>query len=300
MIIPTYNRAETLEKCLKALSAQTMEKSGYEIIVVDDGSTDGTADLLASLTDRFPVDLKYLWQENKGPAAARNAGIKVSDGKILLFTGDDIIPDADMLSEHLKCHGAHPENEAAVLGYTTWSDEITVTPFMRWLESSGVQFGYGELEGLDEADPGRFFYTSNVSVKKNFLTANGLFDEDFPYAAYEDTELGLRLKEKGLRLYYSKKAVGRHEHPTSLAAACARMVKVGESGEIYAKKAGRRSEPPGPDEAWAVREMKSCKFHIYYQLAKFFETRAVSGHIFRYITEYYCRLGARAYMDKNK
>ena len=74
VIIPTYNRAETLRKCLKALAAQTFPASGAEVLVVDDGSGDNTEEVAASFIKEGAVETKYLRQENKGPAAARNLG----------------------------------------------------------------------------------------------------------------------------------------------------------------------------------------------------------------------------------
>ncbi|MBU2575182.1 MAG: glycosyltransferase family 2 protein [Elusimicrobia bacterium] len=300
VIIPTYNRVDTLKKCLQALSGQTYNRSDYGIIVVDDGSGDRTADYAAALKKDFPVELEYLRQKNKGPAAARNLGIKAAQGTIVLFIGDDIIADPRLLEEHAAWHVEHAGAESAMLGYTTWSEEITITPFMKWLESSGVQFSYDTIADKNEVDPERFFYTSNISLKKDFMTRNGLFDEDFRYAAYEDMELGRRLKEKGLKLYYNKKAVGWHEHATSLDAACARMIKVGESGEIFRIKTkqerGFTESPASP----ARKVLRMCKFRIYYQLARFFENRAVNESVFKYIVEYYYRIGVRLYRDRNK
>jgi glycosyltransferase involved in cell wall biosynthesis len=300
VIVPTYNRVDTLKKCLKALARQTFNRADYEIIVVDDGSNDGTADYLASLGSGYPAALRTFSQANRGPAAARNLGIKAARGKIVLFTGDDIIADSRLLAEHVRCHSAHPEIEAAVLGYTTWSKEIKITPFMRWLESRGVQFGYGQIAGKDEVDPWRFFYTSNISLKKEFFDRNGSFDEDFKNAAYEDIELGWRFKRKGLKLFYNTNAVGWHEHATSLDAACARMIKVGEAGMLYLQKIGQKPVLGEPKMSSLIKILKTCKFYIYYMLAKGIESRLVNESVYKYIMDYYYRIGARGYRGINK
>jgi glycosyltransferase involved in cell wall biosynthesis len=283
VIIPTYNRKETLKKCLAALSGQTCPASGYEVILVDDGSTDGTGDPANPWVSGQYGNVRYFRQEHKGPAAARNLGIRNAAGEIILFTGDDMIAEPGLLAEHAAWHGKNPAESAALLGYVTWTREGEITPFMRWLESGGPQFSYGGLEGKTEADPRRFFYTSNISVKKNFLAANGLFDEEFPYAAYEDAELGLRLAAKGLTLGYNRRAAAFHDHFTSLEAACARMVKVGESSVLLARKTGGGARWP---EKTALRRLLSLlKFAVCYPLAKWYERRSVNEGVFRYVLD---------------
>src|SRR4030042_1621138 len=115
VIIPTYNRKEKLEKCLKALFRQTYPRSRYEIIVVDDGSSDGTQEMVKRKEKRSPVPLHFIRQENSGPARARNVGIRESQGDLLLITGDDILAERTLLEEHWRFHWKYPEEEAAVL-----------------------------------------------------------------------------------------------------------------------------------------------------------------------------------------
>jgi len=210
VVIPTYNRKDILKKCLNALFNQTFPQSDYEIIVIDDGSTDGTEELVKSLLNG-PCMLRYFKQENKGPASARNVGIKNANGKIVLFIGDDIIATPILLEEHSKWHREHPDHNVAVLGYVTWSPNIKVTIFMKYLEESGVQFGYSLIEDSVNVSY-KFFYTSNISVKRHFLHKYGLFDEEFPYAAWEDIELAYRLKKFSLQIIYNRYAIGYHNH----------------------------------------------------------------------------------------
>lgn len=281
VVIPTYNRKEILKKCLAALSGQTYPASGYEVILVDDGSTDGTGDAANPWVSGGGV--RYFRQEHKGPAAARNLGVLNAAGEIILFTGDDMIAGPDLLAKHALWHEKNPAESAALLGYVTWSPELEITPFMRWLESGGPQFSYGELEGKTEADPRRFFYSSNISVKKSFLPADGPFDEDFLYAAYEDAELGLRLAAKGLTLGYDRQAVAFHDHFTSLEAACGRMVKVGENSVLLALKTG--GETKRPDKPALRRLLSLLKFAVYYPLAKWYERKSVNGDVFLYVMD---------------
>ena len=268
VIISTCNRKDILRKCLNALFGQTCLKSGYEIIVIDDGSTDGTENAVNEITRKSPVKLRYFKQENKGPAVARNVGIRNANGEIVLFIGDDIIAAPDLLEEHFLWHERYSDNNVAVLGYVTWSPEIKITPFMKWLENGGPQFSFWRIEDKVEVDTQRYFYTSNISLKRKFLLEkNGFFDEEFLYAAYEDNELGCRLKKKGLILKYNKNAIGYHHHFTSLNDACRRMIRVGESSQILAKKTGIDQKYYSRD---VLREILSkFKLVIYYSFARF-------------------------------
>lgn len=235
IIIPTFNRKATLKKCLNALFNQSHPQSEYEVMVVDDGSTDGTEGVIKSRKKSAPGALKYLRQAHKGPAAARNLGIRNAEGEIVLFIGDDIIADKRLIEKHIKFHSSHPEENIALLGYVTWSKELKVTPFMHWLEKGGPQFAYWRLKDGEEVSY-QYFYTCNLSLKRKFLLENGLFDEDFQYAAFEDTELGYRLQEKDLRIIFNRDAIGCHFHPISLSGFCSQARVRGRSAVILHQK----------------------------------------------------------------
>jgi len=261
IIIPTYNRKDTLKKCLNTVFNQTYPKTDYEVIIIDDGSTDGTEELVNSLLDDSPCAVRYFRQENKGPAAARNVGIKNAYGKIILFIGDDIIATPTLLEEHIKWHKDYPDDNVAVLGYVTWSPEIKITPFMRWLEESGVQFGYPLIKKFDDV-PCDFFYTSNISLKREFLLENnGLFDEAFPYAAYEDIELAYRLSKKGLQIVYNEKAVAYHEHHIDQKSFSKRSKLAGRAKAIFHRKHPELRE--SSDSVISVIK-KICMIFIWY------------------------------------
>src|SRR4029453_8687558 len=116
VIIPTFNRAAMLADTLESFAAQSISKNRYEVIVVDDGSKDATPEVCRNFGS--PIQLKYLHIENSGISAAKNTGILMSRGRILLFCDDDDIADSHLLEEHLKAHEQHPEENIAVLGYT--------------------------------------------------------------------------------------------------------------------------------------------------------------------------------------
>ena len=232
IIIPTFNRREVLRKCLQALDQQDCS-SAYEVILVDDASTDGTLEIVEEFKETLSFPVTLLRQAKKGPAAARNLGIRNCSGNIILIMGDDIIATPGLVKEHISWHNTnYPQTNAAVLGFATWSPHIKVTPFMRWLEKRGWQFPYGEIKGKVEIE-WKYLMTPNISFKRRFLIENHLFfNERFPAAALEDYEFGFRFFTKGGKLFYNPDAIGYHWHQTSLDGVCRRMFCVGQSARI--------------------------------------------------------------------
>ncbi len=248
VIMPTYNRHEILHKVLDALNQQVnVGFDAFEVIVVDDCSTDRTKETLAAFTPEALFAFRYHTLEtNGGPARARNVALEMVKGEIVLIIGDDIVPEPDLLQQHLAWHLKHPSHTDAVLGYITWPAQMHVTPFMRWLETGGKQyfFNYPQLCEDEPVDP-IFFYTCNVSVKRQLIERAGGFDESFPYASHEDLEFGYRLQAVGMRLYYRRSAVGYHWHPLSLKGVARRMYLMGHSSILFWQKA--------PDRASLIR-----------------------------------------------
>ena len=223
VVIPTYNRSNTLQKALSAYLDQTAIQSITEILVVDDGSTDSTGALVELMSKKSIVPVRYIRQENKGPAAARNVGIREAAGELVLFTDDDIIPECTLVAEHLDWHNKFPELSSAVLGFVTWAQEVNPTPFMKWYGSAGPLFSYANFAGRTELEY-TDLYTCNVSLKVEFLRKNGTFDEAFKSAAYEDTELAYRLAKAGLRVFYNPQAIGYHHQFFLFSDACRKAI----------------------------------------------------------------------------
>jgi GT2 family glycosyltransferase len=235
VIVPTYNREKVLEKALEAYLAQSSPQFIHELLVVDDGSTDGTGSMVQEFGRRSAFPIRYLRQPNKGPAAARNVGIREARSNLVLFTDSDIIPEPDLVEQHIKWHKDNPQITAAVLGYVTWPPEIKATPFMRWYGEEGALFAYRQLRGKREADF-RFFYTCNLSLKTDFLRTCGQFDEDFKSASWEDTELGYRLHKAGLRLLYNPEAVAFHHQFFTFDEACRKALGNSSARDLFFKK----------------------------------------------------------------
>jgi glycosyltransferase involved in cell wall biosynthesis len=218
VVIPTYNREKVLARALGGYLAQSSPRLIHELLVVDDGSTDGTESMVLALSRRSVFPIRYLRQPNKGPAAARNLGIREARSALVLFTDSDVIPERDLVEQHIEWHRMHSQITAAILGYVTWPPEMKATPFMRWYGERTL-FWFDQLRNKREASF-HFFYTCNLSLKTEFLRSCGQFDEEFKSAAYEDIELGYRLSKRGLQLLYNSAAIGYHYQFFSFGDAC--------------------------------------------------------------------------------
>lgn len=232
VIIPTSNRAGLLKKVLGNFVEQTYPPDKFEVIVIDDGSVDNTESIVKNLQNKMPYKLSYIKQRNQGPAAARNKGLNHARSDIVLFIGDDILPSKELIKQHFESHCKTPG--VAVLGFTDWSKELKITDFMHYIAPNGLQFRYGSIKDPHNCDF-RHFYTSNISLSKKWFT-DEQFDEDFPFATLEDTELAYRLKNKGLKIIFNKNAVSYHCHHTTLDSFCQRMKLTGFSAVIFIKK----------------------------------------------------------------
>ncbi len=229
VIIPTYNRSSALIWCLEHLENQTFRD--FDVIIVDDGSSDDTSDVVAAYKEHSALEIAYIRQKNGGPARARNAAVRVARSPVCLLIGDDILASPELVERHLDFHRAEHELAACGLGLTRWeSKRQQLTPFMRYFEQ--VQFAYADLISGAPADY-RHFYTSNLSVKTE-LFRRYPFNERFPKAAMEDVELAYRIsRSETLKIVFLPHAVASHYHPTSLRQACLRNVTIGRSIHLF-------------------------------------------------------------------
>jgi GT2 family glycosyltransferase len=216
VVIPTHERPEKLRRALDHLEAQR-NPPPHEVIVVANAGDDMTE--VADAVGRRAVQPRLLVAGAPGASAARNRGWREARAPLVLFVGDDILAGPTLLTEHVSWHTSNPEEVVGVLGHVRWARELTVTPFMRWLDR-GMQFDYGAIEGT-EADAGHL-YTANVSLKRALIERSGGFDEGLPYL-FEDIDLGRRLSELGLRLLYNRRAEAEHLHEATLDSWKARM-----------------------------------------------------------------------------
>jgi glycosyltransferase involved in cell wall biosynthesis len=205
----------------------------FQVVVVDDGSTDDTPALLEEYARYTPLNLRSIRVKNGGPATARNIAIAALESPVCLMIGDDILASPSLVEKHFALHLQRPALQVGALGLTRWSESgQTVTAFMRWLEEGGIQFSYTDL--LKGRQPGwKYFYTSNLSLKTELLRKNP-FNESFKKAAAEDLELGFRLERRcGLEIAFLPDAVASHLHPTSFRQACERTYNVASSMTVF-------------------------------------------------------------------
>jgi glycosyltransferase involved in cell wall biosynthesis len=206
VVIPTRDRLESLRLALDALAVQTVSPSTFEVLVADDGSSDGTPAFLGTPSD-YPFALRPVRLPGRGPAAARNRAIGEARAPRVLLIGDDTLPAADLLGQHLA---AARRDEVGVQGRIEWDTGKPVTPVMRFLAPAGPQFYFKGLTH-GEAVPYTQQYGANFSAPTHWFQEDP-FDEAFSTAAFEDTELAFRWRRRGRVVIYSETAVCRHRH----------------------------------------------------------------------------------------
>lgn len=209
VVMPTYNRLQGLQRVLQAFEKQTFSANDFEVIVVSDGSTDGTNDYLKAYRPSFPF--VPVVQENQGPAGARNNGIDRASGDYILFVDDDVLPHPDLICEHMRYHHLH-EN-SVVIGPMLKPDDFDMKPWVSWEQAMLVKQYNAMAEG-QWAPTARQFFTGNASLLRSVLIDAGGFDTSFKRA--EDLELAYRLADRGLNFLFNPDAVGFHYAERSL------------------------------------------------------------------------------------
>lgn len=233
VVVPTYNRIDTLRVVLPSLLEQTLEGSAYEIVIADSMSTDGTAQLVRESAAKVGEDrLRYAPGPYRGRASARNAGIGIARAPVVLFTDADIIASPDLLERHAACHREAMVERLAVVGC-----ELQV----RSLEDFRDQRDHPEnRRALHPATRRKlswlYFLTGNASVRKVDLAAVGAFDEDFTGYGHEDLELGYRLEKGGVDIRYEPRAINYHWHPVGYGEQIGRMELAGVSTVRFYRK----------------------------------------------------------------
>ncbi len=204
IVIPTYNRLPILEKCLRALESQIFDRNligDYEVVLVDDGSTDGTLSWLENHRGEFP-HVREFCQNHQGPAAARNLGVEKAVGDTIIFIDSDLV----VTEVFLQAHG-----EGLQQGQKQHNSDRIFT-YGAVVNTCNFENPQSEPYKLTDYSAA-FFATGNVAIAKKWLLEAGLFDTGFQLYGWEDLELGVRLKNLGLKLIKCPRAVGYHWHP---------------------------------------------------------------------------------------
>jgi glycosyltransferase involved in cell wall biosynthesis len=203
VVVPTYNRLETLAHVIPTLLAQDMPASAYEVLVCDSHSTDGTAEYLATVIAER-ANVRHLPGEYRGRAAARNAGIDAAQGEIVLFNDSDILASPDLLSRHLSHH--RKQRKIAVVGLEVQVRDLGDYTFKREHPEARGFLHKPTRKHL----PWLYFLTGNASVRRDDLLRAGKFDESFTGYGHEDLELGYRLQRAGVSILYDAGAINYH------------------------------------------------------------------------------------------
>jgi glycosyltransferase involved in cell wall biosynthesis len=207
VIIPTFNRQAVLSECLRALEAQNIAKDDFEVIVVDDGSTDSTESFCRGYRPDYAY--RYMRQLNAGAGAARRRAVQHARGDFLLLINDDTIACPNLFAVHRNAHDNAPDARQAVLGDFQFPGSAADHALSRFLSTSPFFFPQVTLQ------PGRHweytqFVTCNLSVARDAVLDVGSFDAQFRVA--EDSDLGLRLSRKGFWVNYIPEAGAIHQH----------------------------------------------------------------------------------------
>ena len=232
VVVPTYQRRESVRRLLEALGRQTLPSSDYEVIVSIDGATDGTREMLAELRPAFRLHT-VSDHPNRGRATACNRGIRASRGDIVVILDDDMEPSPTLLEHHLRQHAGR--TRCAVLGAVPILWDESSTAVVRYV---GAKFN-AHLAKL--ARPGtrihcRDFYSGNLSVRRDVLIEAGLFDESFTVYGNEDVDLALRLIERNVELVYAADALARQHYEKAIDRLAADETSKGRSAVLVAVK----------------------------------------------------------------
>jgi exopolysaccharide biosynthesis polyprenyl glycosylphosphotransferase len=199
VIIPAFNAEITIHDCLEALSKQSLDRSQYEIIVIDDGSTDKTTQIISEF-----AEVQLLEQNHAGPAIARNYGVSKARGKIILFTDADCLASQNFLEEMVK-----PFNDPHVVGvkgaYRTRQKKL-------WARFAQVEFEERYIK-LARADSIDFVDSHAAAFLVEIFNEVGGFDPHFPVANNEDVELSYKIARLGYRMVFNPDAIVFHTHP---------------------------------------------------------------------------------------
>ncbi len=207
VVIPTYNRSASLQQGLAVALNQHYPADRYEVIVVDDASTDNTAALLEEWSQLYPHSLRIFTQEkNRGPAAARNRGIAASKGSLIAFTDDDCVVTPEWLVE---IQSGYRDPETAGVGGRV--RPLTV--------GSAIQRYYAHFSPISqppiEAGAVRRIITANASFRRDVLLEVNGFDERVRFAGGEDPDLCFRIRSRGYRFHYNPGALVYHQYDSS-------------------------------------------------------------------------------------
>jgi len=227
IIIPTYNTDVVLIQCIEALCNQSVDKKCFEVIVINDGGRTEIDEKLKLFENQLTI--RYFYQKNKGPAAARNLGIKNSKGDMILFLDDDSLPTKNWFKAVIKAWERFPDFDG-IGGYTI--SEVTDSIYCR--VNSDFFNWYLEQYSGKELHP--FLVTCNAGFKKSTLNKVGNFDESFKKASGEDRDLNIKISKIGGKLKLDKNILVYHDRDLTFRSYIKKHFNYGKAAHnIYAR-----------------------------------------------------------------
>jgi GT2 family glycosyltransferase len=225
IVIPSYERRAAVTRLVGDLGIQLAADAeladGVDVVVVVDGSTDGTVDALDALD--FPVPLKVVWQRNRGRSAARNFGLTVASGEIVLFLDDDLVPMPGLIRRHRESH-EEPSDHVLVGPYPLVPRPYPVAPNNEWFDQV-----YAELSASRRIERADRFAIGNTSGPADVFRSTGGFEEGFTGWGCEDIELGHRLLTVGVEIRFDPAAAAEHRQKLTIEQLCANCVSNGRN-----------------------------------------------------------------------
>lgn len=228
VIIPTYNRRDSLLRTLESLGHQTFAADRFEVIVADDGGKDGTAEALRGAA--YPFELRYFQQPHLGVGVARNLGLDNAKGELLLYLDDDMIVEPEVLAEHCAAHKSHPNAvvKGQVILVLNDPDSVYAT----------IQSGTPDLppscNGRLQPISYQQIFAGHFSIRREDALAAGKWEAEPLGYGFQDLEFMYRCKKAGLAMLYAPRAVSHHlDHATSFATVCRRLENASRNATLY-------------------------------------------------------------------
>ncbi|MFA6450942.1 MAG: glycosyltransferase [bacterium] len=240
VVIPTFNRRDMLEMNLKAITAQSLPSEKIEVIIICDGGTDDTEEMVNAF--KAPYRIRFFRQKNHIDVPY-NVGGRLAENDFILFLDDDVIPHQGMLEAIIKAHNKF-ESQTAVIGRLQWPPEKKLTPFERYVGDSGVLMGTHKIENPDDVHF-KFALGGNFSVTRDVFQRSGGFDSNMNMEAYGniDIEFGYRLKKEfETRLIYEKDAAADHWCCSPFPRFCMQRELAGATAVVFYKRHPELSE----------------------------------------------------------